>query len=313
MKRFIRYTTLLSFLFFAVLCAYIVHLSVKDYSYDFVERKGALSNVHLTPAGGDSLTEKSWLTITNTDGFKVKCGVLAPRDSLRRYPAIVLLGGKATGKNAIDFALGIENVIIVAVDYPLEQRERYSLPQFLADTPEIRQALLDMVPSVMLVIDYLLTRSDIDTTKIVILGYSFGAPFVPCIVAHEKRIAVAAMVYGAGDLRSLIRHNVRRYEGELMSEFVGILGGMLLSPLEPMRYIERVSPTPLIMINGTNDEMIPRVNVEALYAAAKEPKKIWWIDSKHVNPREVKLTKAIIAKLRAELVALGVFDAGASK
>jgi poly(3-hydroxybutyrate) depolymerase len=308
MQRLIRYGLLVILVFCTILCSSLVYLSVKDYSARFVERKGTLATARLAAASGDSLAQKFWLTLTNTDGFNVECGMLAPRDSLRRSPAIVLLGGKTTGKNAIDYALGIENVIIVAVDYPFEPREQYSFIQFIADVPAIRQGLLDMVPSAMLVMDYLRTRTDVDTSKIILLGYSLGAPFVPCIAANERRFAAAAMVYGAGELRTLIRHNVNRYEGTLMSEFVGVLGGLLLAPLEPLRSIERIAPIPFIMINGTNDEKIPRENVETLFMKANESKKIVWIESAHVNPRNPELTTRIIQTLSKELAALGILD-----
>jgi predicted esterase len=269
-------------------------------------------DVRLLPAEDSARSRKSWLTLTNTNGLRVECGVLTPQDSSRRSPAIVLLGGKTTGKNAIDYALGIEHVIIVALDYPFEPRPHYSFLQLIADVPAMRQALLDMVPAAMLVTDYLRTRTDVDTSRILLLGYSFGAPFVSCIAVHERRYAAAVMVYGAGGLRTLIRHNVLRYEGEIMSEVVGVLGAVLLAPLEPMRTIEHVSPTPLIMINGTNDEMIPRANVEALYERARAPKRLVWIESAHVNPRNPELTTRIIQTLSKELAALGILDSSGS-
>jgi dipeptidyl aminopeptidase/acylaminoacyl peptidase len=167
-----------------------------------------------------------------------------------------------------------------------------------------------MVPSVMLLTDYLCQRPDVDTTKLVLLGYSFGAPFVPCIIAHDRRAAVAAMVYGGGELRSLITHNVRRYKGAIFSEFVGLAGGVLLRPLEPLRHIDRVAPTPLLMINGAQDEQVPRENVEMLYDKAGEPKKIIWLESKHVHPGNVDLTRLIVKTLKEELTEMKILGSG---
>ncbi len=291
-----------------VMLSGLAYLYLRDYADYFGKQRGTFAHAIITAAEGDSVSEKSWLKIENADGFIVECGLLVPREKGKRYPAIILLGGKATGKHAVDYALGIKDVIIAAPDYRYEPQEKYSVTEFLADVPEIRRALLDMIPSVMLLTDYLFTRNDVDTSKLVIVGYSFGAPFVPCILAHDKRAAVAAIVYGGGDLRTLIRHNVRRYEGAFLSEFVGQFGGLLLRPIEPMRYVERVSPVPLLMINGTDDEQIPRENVELLYATAYEPKKIIWIESKHVHPRNPELTAKIVGLLQEELVSLGILD-----
>ncbi|MEW6511700.1 MAG: hypothetical protein AB1428_12165 [Bacteroidota bacterium] len=278
----------------------------KDYTSEFAAKKGTLSEFNVSPAGRDSMFEKSWLTLKTEAGFSVECGMLVPRTAGKKYSAIILLGGKATGKHAVDYAIDIDNVIIVAPDYPYAPRESYTLLEFLADVPEIRQALLDMVPAAMLVTDYLWTRADVDTTKIVLLGYSFGAPFVPCIIANDRRAAVAAIVYGGGDLRSMIQHNVARYEGPAASWFVGALSGLLLGPMEPMRFIGRISPTPLIMINGTEDEQIPRRNVELLYHAAGEPKRIRWLESRHVRPDNPELARKIVRALKEEMEKAGV-------
>lgn len=292
---------------------HLVHLSFKDYASEFLTRRGRLMQAQLTPAGGTEANQKFWLHLTSSSSLAVDCGLLVPRERGKRFPVIIVLGGKATGKDAVDFALELDDVIIAAPDYLYKPRHSYTLPQFLLDVPAIRRALLDMVPAVMLLTDYLFTRPDVDTTKLVIVGYSFGAPLVPVIVAHDRRAAAAAIVYGGGDLQSLIRHNVRRYEGPVMSECVAQLGGLLLRPIEPLRYIHDVSPTPLIMINGTQDEQIPRHNAELLYAAAREPKTHLWIESKHVHPRNPALTHRIIETLRRELSALGVLNAGIEK
>ncbi len=288
----------------AAVAAWVAYVALHDYSAEFLERKGSMTSARIEQRNGDA--ERQWLTLTSRSGLRVACGLLVPRQSSGRIPAVVLLGGKATGKYAVDYALGIEDVIVVAPDYPYEPRPSYSMSEFVGDVPAIRRALLDMVPSVMLVFDYLSTRSDVDTTRIILLGYSFGAPFVPCVIAHDRRPAVGAMVYGGGDLSSLIRHNVRRYEGPVISALVGAAGGIFLHPLEPMRYVGRMAPVPLLMINGTDDEQIPQENAEMLFAAARDPKELVWIPSHHVNPRNVELTLLIIATLRERLVARGV-------
>lgn len=326
------------FLIILLVTALVLSISFKDYSGYFHTRHGTLTEVNEQK---DSVAGKYWVTLRNSDGFRVECGLLVPQQNSipsptrnivspplkerlrgsyinseivsintpKRYPTIILLGGKATGKYAIDYAFDIDNVVILALDYPYEPRESYTFWTIVQDIPAVRQALIDMVPAAMLAMDYLFHRNDVDTTKLVILGYSFGAPFVPVIVAHDRRAAVAAMVYGGGELYSMIRHNVARYKSTALSEFVGFIGGsLLLRPMEPMRYADKISPIPLVMINGANDEQIPRYNTELFFNAAREPKKIVWLESKHVNPTNPELTRRIIATLKEELKRLKISD-----
>ena len=298
---------LAALLFITFLVGFIIFFfSFKDYSHYFQSAHGTRSSISIQLYACDKSTQKLWLTINADNEFSVKAGLLTPRDSSKRYPAIILLGGKATGKYAVNYALNIDNIVILALDYPYEPRESYTFWTILSDAPRVRKALLDMVPSTILATDYLFSRCDVDTTKLVILGYSFGAPFVPAIVAHDRRAAVAAMVYGGGELTSMIRHNVARYESVWLSELVGRLGGVLLHPLEPMKYVDRISPTPLVMINGTNDEQIPRYNTELFFNAAREPKKLIWLESQHVHPDNEDLTRRIIATLKEELKRLKI-------
>ena len=296
-------------LLIAALCALLgAYFWARDYSGWYQERRGTLSHVAVEQIGRDSLSDRFLISLRSSSGLTATCGLLVPRTEHQRHPAIILLGGKQTGRYAIDYALDVRNTLIIAPDYAYEPRRAYTLPQFLADVPAIRGALLDMVPTVMLITDYLWQRNDVDTTKLVLLGYSFGAPFVPTILSVERRPAVVVMVYGGGDLHSLIRHNVQRYKGWPVSEFVAALGALLLHPLEPLRYVERISPAPLIMINGEEDELVPRRNVLALYNNAREPKRLLWLASKHVHPKNVRLTKLILEALRRELSRLGITE-----
>jgi dienelactone hydrolase len=285
-----------------------LYLSFKDYRSFYLDRRGAVDRVTESEVEGDTLGYRYSVSLRSTSGLSVDCGMRVPRRRDRRCPAVVLMGGKDTGKRAVDYAPRIPDVIIIAPDYPYEPRKSYTIPTFLYDVPEIRRSLLDMVPSVMLVMDYLWQRGDIDTNRIVLVGYSFGAPFVPVLCVNDRRLAAGVMVYGGGDLRSLIAHNVRRYQSALVSECVGVLGGVLLRPLEPLRYVADMHPRPLLMINGSHDEMIPTDNVLGVFREAQEPKKLVWIASRHVHPTNRELTEQIVAVISAQLDFLGMRD-----
>ena len=290
----------------ALVVVAFVYLYAHDYDSWYRKRHGVLVQSTLERVDHDPLSEKFWVSLQSSSGLTVRCGLLVPGHATQRYPAIILLGGKQTGRYAINYATDVRDAIVIAADYPYEPRGSYTLPRFLADAPAIRRALLDMVPSLMLIVDYLAQRPDVDTNKLILLGYSFGAPFVPAFISVDRRPTAVAMVYSGGNLFSLIRHNARRYESSLVSELVAAIGGLLVRPLEPLRYVDRIAPIPLIMINGEEDQMIPRSNTMELYNHAREPKTLIWLPSKHVDPRNVELTNLIVQTMRKELSRLGI-------
>lgn len=59
----------------------------------------------------------------------------------------------------------------------------------------------------------------------------------------------------------------------------------MMAPIEPLNFVERISPRQLLFINAENDVIIPKPMAMLLHTKADEPKKIIWYQSKHhVNP-----------------------------
>lgn len=258
------------------------------------------------PYGADAHFVHSSLTLTHAQGLRVRCGLLEPRDPAQpgeRRPGILVMSGREMGVRAIEQVTDLKNVVVLALDYSYEARPSYTVRTFLNDVPQIRRAALDVVPSARLALEYLRQRTDVDPTRIILLGYSFGAPLVPRIAAEDRGLAMAGMIYGGGNLRTLISHNMRRSRGWIPSQLAGILGSLMLRALDPLRHAGKVSPTRLLMVNGRLDELIPRKNAEALYRKARSPKKIVWLDSNHVTPKNRDLTRRITSVIRDELVA----------
>jgi len=54
-----------------------------------------------------------------------------------------------------------------------------------------------------------------------------------------------------------------------------------ISIIDPINYVEMISPRPLLMINAENDDIVPPITSRLLFKAAKEPKEIIWYPTKH--------------------------------
>ena len=83
------------------------------------------------------------------------------------------------------------------------------------------------------------------------LGTILGVPFC----AEETRVRAAALAIGGGGI------------GPVASD--------------PVAHIPRLAPRPVLFVNASRDETIPRENAEALHEAARDPKEVLWFDCTH--------------------------------
>jgi len=173
-------------------------------------------------------------------------------------------------------------LVLASVEYPYDVR---GLPRgfaWLWRFPGIRRAMLDTPPAILLLAQYLYVREDVDPDRVTILGASFGAPFAVAAAATDRRIAGVALIHGGGDIESMVTGVLEGNVPVRTVPFVSRLIALGLAPLEPTKYAGMIAPRPLLMLNATDDETIPRESTLALYHAARRPKRLVWHATRHV-------------------------------
>lgn len=237
--------------------------------------------------------------VRSTGGLSVELALRIPREPVsgsgpaaRRRALFLLLGGYRAGKAAAAVIDDTKGTIVVGLQYPYSGSTRLKGLAVLPAVPKIRHAILDTPPAIMLALDYLLGRSDVDPTRVEVVGASFGAPFGAVAAALDPRITRLWLLHGGADPYRLIEHNLRKSIPFAPARAsVAALATVLASGsrLDPAAWVARVSPRPVIMINARADERIPRETVDALYAAAREPKELHWLAGQHMqrNRRDV--------------------------
>jgi len=266
-----------------LLAAYItgeIYRSI-DYRERFLERRGALveSEERLTGESGGCLLFD--VTLESSTGIRTTGSLEVPAAGGALHPAFLILGGLRTGRNTLEYIDNARGIVILALDYPYEGKtERMGTWEFIRSVPRIRRAVLDTAPALMTAVDYLLDRDDVDPARITVIGGSLGAFFVPAHAAIDSRTAAAVMIYGAGDIRSLLAAS--REIPRALTRPASWLGAVLLSPVEPLKYADEISPRPLLMISGIQDPRIPPRCSRLFHDAALEPKTVEWIDAGHI-------------------------------
>ena len=109
--------------------------------------------------------------------------------------------------------------------------------------------------------------------RIGLLGISRGAIVASIAGAVERRIGAVSLLY--------------------TGHFDALETGHLAAAC-PANYIGRISPRPLMMVNGLNDtDMIRETSVLPMFRLAKMPKEIIWEDGGHGMLSEASQVKTL--------------------
>jgi len=195
-------------------------------------------------------------------------------------------------------------IMLVSIDYPYEgRRRRLSAWEFITRLPAMRGAVMLTPPATMLVLDYLYGRDDVDRQRIVLVGGSFGALLAPAAAAAESRISGLAILLGAGDLQSLIEANI-----DVPAPLEGPVAwavNLVVSPVEPLKYIHRVAPRPSLLVSGTGDRRMPEALGQKLHDQARQPRTSVWLEMGHATLESPEFRALVAAALAEWLVETG--------
>lgn len=110
-------------------------------------------------------------------------------------------------------------------------------------------------------VDFLVEQRGVDARRTGLVGFSRGAILGTIAAGADARISPVVLLFGG--------HYDALETGHLPAAC-------------PANYIGRISPRPLLMVNGTQDsDMIKDRSVDPLFAVARAPKQAIWTDGGH--------------------------------
>jgi len=221
---------------------------------------------------------KEHLSFQSTSGVRVFANLYSPIGlPLKKEPALILLhGGLAGGKNSPNLENLAELLVragwkVLAIDLQyFGERSTNLLTKFtekekherLYNKPSAYLSwIIQNVKDIRRSFDFLVDQVGVDSKRIGLVGYSRGAQVGAIVGGAEHRFDTVVLLHG-GHFDALERDH--------------------LPAACPANYIGRISPRPLLVINGTRDSDYNKdTSVLPLYRLAKSPKKIIWIEGGH--------------------------------
>ncbi|MEO1574340.1 MAG: hypothetical protein AAFU65_05200 [Pseudomonadota bacterium] len=268
------------------------------------QRHGQLADASIQAEDAGTARENLSVTLTSDSGLSLFLRVLRDGRDDGPRPVLMILGGHRTGRDAVDLFRAPGEYAVVALDYPYQGRERVrGAAQVIETLPKARQAFRDTPPAVSLALDWL-GQQDWASRQIVLVGASLGVPFAAKAAARDERISGVLLVHGAADNeRWLTLQVARRVEQAWLHRPLGVLlHWMAYGPtFDTAKNIAAVAPRPVLVIGAREDERTPPDEVEALFAAAGQPKRLRWTEGLHIEPDRTEVLDQMMAIAAEEL------------
>lgn len=227
-----------------------------------------------------------------------------------RHPAVLLQNGRELDSRAVDFLpREFGNVVVLSLDYPAELPYELRLRDIVLHSDRLRRASRRIAPMFSLAADYMFTRGDVDTARVVMVATSFAVPFAVHAAAADPRFVNVGLVYGAGNMTEVLEANLTMRPRWLRRPLAQ-LAMRPFAEFAPEDRIARIAPRPIVMVNGVDDPQMPRRAVEELYRAARQPKALIWLRTGHLSPHDSALVRVLVDTTLARLPALKGAAAG---
>lgn len=202
-----------------------------------------------------------------------------------KLPGIVLVAGRETGRRAAEVIPGPLDGVVLAIEYPQTIPEDLTPAQLLGELSSIRETAYRMPGILTGAAEFLAEQPEVDSTRLVLVGVSFGVPFA-APAGRDRIFRGVALHHGGADLNLLFR-SMLPIENRVLRGIVARFASWYFREMDPGRHVDEISPTPLFLINGSNDQLVTPRSARLLFTKAREPVRQIWLPHDHLMPDEL--------------------------
>lgn len=205
---------------------------------------------------------------------RVPAFLYVPKNGKAEHPAVLLQYGSG-GNKTTNYIVALANqfvargFVVLTIDVPNRGERRVkrnrTLWESLSDGGTFVQTLGDYSRAV----DYLVSRDDVDESRIGYAGISLGAITGLTFVAHEPRIAAMVSIVGGANLLGMLKVEIDPDVRKASEK------------IDPFYHVGLIAPRPLMLLNATRDQLVPRFFGEQLHKAVGEHGKKVWVETDH--------------------------------
>jgi len=223
---------------------------------------------------------KEKLTLS-VDNLSLPGEVYLPDTTGRPCPALCLCHGIPSGQPASSDDAGYPGLA-----------EKFCAAGFITLIFSFRgageaQGNLDMLGwtrDLMAAIDFLAGLDEVDKSRLCVLGSSAGAAVSVYVAANDPRVS-SLITFACPAEFSFLTDKKRAKATIDHFRTIGVIKDTSFPPSEkewlngfstvsPLKWIDKISPRPLLLIHGEKDDLVPVEHARKLFERAGEPKKL---------------------------------------
>jgi fermentation-respiration switch protein FrsA (DUF1100 family) len=133
-------------------------------------------------------------------------------------------------------------------------------------------------------IQYAQTLPEVRDDGLVVYGKSLGgSALISAVAGMEDTSGISGMVIESAfsNYRRIAREKLSQFWLTSLLQWTAYL--LVTDEPDPLEDIARIEDIPLLIIHSRNDEVVPFSHGQALFAAANEPKRHWWLEDLYHN------------------------------
>ncbi len=127
-------------------------------------------------------------------------------------------------------------------------------------------------------LDYLLQESGLDSRHLIVFGQSLGGALGVYAVAHspyKPRIRALVIDSAFSGYQAITREKMAGFWLTWPLQWLPVL--TMPEEYDPVNSIGRVSPVPVLIVQGEDDQIVPSYHAQRLFDAASRPKELWMV------------------------------------
>jgi predicted esterase len=193
------------------------------------------------------------------------------------FPAVLFMPG-APGARSTFFTESIElaerGIASLSPDPPYSRPPIKAVVEF---TPKDEDGIVQEVVEMRRAIDLLVSREEIDPSRLAYVGFSWGGSLGAIFAAVERRVGSFALMSATPRLSADMRQ---------LGEERGVTGDLnryeeAMKPIDAVNYLPHVAPNALFLQFGQEDTRPSPADGREVLATASPPKKAQWYEGGH--------------------------------